>query len=256
MSCDARRADCGTLLNVRTRPLTRDEFRRLVIPAFQSVFQDADAFGAPLRPQLSERLILFPVSYHLEDAADAIGAAAAAAGDEGFYVVEAEVHWRELLGEAPASLPIGLTKEMTAGLSPELARATWAAANRPVEYGNNKAWWFSLSDLAPAKEPSSFGPSVETAVVSPTGRWGILISHERHAVVGGSPAFVETLVERLPGSSDRGGESIPTRDQVRVFLREVRDGWHEPMAWLPGHLTHVYGKECAEALLREFHFAQ
>jgi hypothetical protein len=236
---------------VRTRPLSRDEFRRLVIPSFQGVFQDADAFGAPLRRHLSERLILFPVSYRLEAAADAI----AAAGDDGFYVVEAEAHWRELLGEPPASLPIGLTKEMTAGLSPELARATWAAANRPVEYSNNEAWWFSLSDLAPAKEPSSFGPSLETAVVSPTGQWGILISHESHAVVGGSPAFVETLVERLPGSGDRGGESIPARDQVRVFLHEVRDGWHDPMAWLPGHLTHVYGKERAEALLHEFDFA-
>lgn len=240
---------------MRTRPLTRDEFRRLVIPAFQGVFQDADAFGAPLRPHLSDRLILFPISYRLEDAVDAIVAAAAAAGDDGFYVVETEAHSRELLGEAPGSLPIGLSKEMTAGLEPELVRATWAAANRSVEYTDNEAWWFSLGDLAPAKGPSPFGPSLETAIVSPTGRWGILISHESHAVVGGAPAFVETLVERFAGSSDRGGESIPARDQVRVFLREVRDGWHDPMAWLPSHLTHVYGKERAEALLREFDFA-
>ena len=230
-----------------TRPLTRDEFRRLVIPAFRSVFQEADAFGAPLRPDIPERLILFPISYRLESAADAIAGAAAVAGDDGFYVVETEAHWRELLGEAPTSLPLGLPKEMTDGLPPELQRATWAAANRPAEYSNNEAWWFSLSDLAPAKGPSPFGPSLETAVVSPTGRWGILISHEGHAVVGGSTAFVETLVERLSESSDQGGESIPVRDQVGVFLREVRDGWRDPMAWLPAHLSHVYGKERADA---------
>jgi hypothetical protein len=237
---------------VRTRPLSRDEFRRLVIPSFQGVFQDADAFGAPLRRHLSERLILFPVSYRLEAAADAI--AAAAAGDDGFYVVEAEAHWRELLGEPPASLPIGLTKEITAGLSPELARATWAAANRPVEYSNNEAWWFSLSDLAPSKEPSSFGPSLETAVVSPTRRWGILISHESHAVVGGSPAFVETLIERFPPFEEDSGQSIPACDQVKVFLSEVRDGWQDPMSWLPQHLAHVYGNDRAAALLKEFGF--
>jgi hypothetical protein len=31
---------------VRSRPLSVDEFQRLVVPAFQSVFQGTDAFGA------------------------------------------------------------------------------------------------------------------------------------------------------------------------------------------------------------------
>ena len=69
------------------------------------------------------------------------------------------------------------------------------------------------------------------------------------------PESQSRLVAQPPAGAPVPGD-IPVRDQVRVFLCEVRDGWHDPMAWLPRHLTHVFGKEPAEALLREFDFTQ
>jgi hypothetical protein len=243
---------------VRSRPLTADEFDRLVVPAFRRVFQATDAFAAPLRDGLSERLILFPVRPRLgEGKIDAVADAARAVGDGGFYVVETEPHWRELLGESAEQLPVELPKDLVEGLPPDLVRATWAAFNRPMDYSDHQAWWFSVDDLAPAKEASTFGPNGETAFISPSAQWGILVSHEDHAIVGGPPAFVETLTERFPPFTERdGSQSVSARDQVSVFLQEVRDGWQDPMKWLPQHLTHIYGNERAGALLREFGFTK
>lgn len=237
---------------MRTRSLTEDEFRRLVIPAFRSTFQDVDPFGEPLRDALTDRLILWPMDYRLgEGYVDAIAEAAAAVRDGGFYVVETEAHSRELLGEPPTSLPRAVPSDLVEGLSPELTRAVWVAANRPPSYAGAEAWWFSLDDLEPAKGPSSFGPYLETAVISPTGQWAVIISHEGHAVAGGGQEFIETLVEHFPPCGrDEGDAPVAADDQVIAFLREVKASWQEPMKWLPRHLVHVYGVVRAAELLR------
>ncbi|HEY8644680.1 MAG TPA: hypothetical protein VIL77_02240 [Gaiellaceae bacterium] len=148
-------------------------------------------------------------------------------------------------------------KDLVAGLSPDLVRATWVAFNRPLDYSDHEAWWLSVDDLAPAKEASTFGPTGETAFISPSAQWGILVSHEDHAVVGGPAAFVETLAERFPPFTEGdGSQSVPARDQVTMFLREVSDRWQDPMSWLPQHLAHIYGNNRAGALLREFGFTE
>jgi hypothetical protein len=206
-----------------------------------------------LRNDLTDRLILWPVCYRLgEGYVDAVAAAAVAAGDSGFYVVETEAHWRELLGKPPAPLPLQLPPEVVElvdVLPPELVRATWASANRPPSYADNEAWWFSVDDLESAKGPSLFGPSLETAFVSATAQWAIIVSHEDHAVAGGNRAFIETLAELIPPFIAADGESVQAREQVVAFLREVKESWQEPMRWLPRHLAHVYGEARANELL-------
>jgi hypothetical protein len=191
---------------------------------------------------MAERLILYPVDYQLSDARiDAVAAAATAVGDSGFYVVETEAHSDELLGKAPPPLPHQPPPELIElmeGLPPEHARATWAAFNRRSNYDDAAAWWFSTDDLGAAKGPSSFGPSVETAFISAAGQWGVIVSHERHAVAGGSNTFVECLADHFPAAVDDGA-LIQPRDQIALFLRDVRQSWHEPMNWLPDHLAHV-----------------
>jgi hypothetical protein len=154
---------------------------------------------------------------------------------------------------------VELPKDLVDGLSllsPELVRATWATFNRPLDYSDHQAWWFSVDDLAPAKDASTFGPTGETALISSSAQWGILISHEDHAIVGGPAAFVEALIEGFPPFEEDGGQSVPACDQVTVFLSEVRDGWQDPMRWLPQHLAHVYGNDRAAALLKEFGFTE
>jgi hypothetical protein len=98
---------------------------------------------------------------------------------------------------------------------------------------------------------------LETAFVSSTGKCGVIISHEGHAVAGGKAPFVETLTCHFPPVAAGPEDALyPATEQVVAFLREVKQSWVEPMKWLPSHLAHVYGSERADALLHQFGFVK
>lgn len=85
----------------------------------------------------------------------------------------------------------------------------------------------------------------ESAVYSVNGKWGLLISPEDHAVIGGGEKFVTALIEKWPQ---------PIAPQVREFLEhyEGRSRYNEPEPrWLPPLLDHVYGPDEAQRLLEE-----
>jgi hypothetical protein len=119
---------------------------------------------------------------------------------------------------------------------------------------------FSLSDLDVYKTPELYaGTIAHTALISKNGRWGMLISDDDHAVVGGSSLFIDTLAAVFPTRSDlleygwidEHTTTTPPPVQLAAFLRLVRKNQRDPMTWLPTNLRHLYGAEAANNAMRE-----
>jgi hypothetical protein len=215
-----------------TAPLSEDE-RQEAVAAFRRVFAadmaKVDVYGEPFRAELPARAILYPVDPELDDdQLDALAAAAEAVGDRGFYV----------------SL-VGFDEAETLDCH----------------------WHVPLSELGSydALEPCAIGGlTYDNALYSASGRWGMLISLEEHAIVGGTPDFLERLLAdypaRAPGwlitGSDPPPPSVEPREQVRSFLRVRRDsgGSKLDLEALRPLLVHVYGthgSELISEILRE-----
>lgn len=179
--------------------------------AFQSVFRCPDPFNEPFQPRLTERLILYPISYEFEE--HEYAAVAAAAGS---------------LGESTAFITLTEISEGQEVLFEDLEHWQIDLGYYPYEALLKQEW----------------SPIMENAIYSTQGSWGLVISHEQHAVVGGPPRFIEALKANLPG-----GES-----QVHEFLdtwKDNRDRLGYQIDWLQRLLAHVYGADRAQRLLVE-----
>lgn len=173
--------------------------------AFRAVFQATDPFDAPLTAEMTARGLLYPVAYLLEPMQfAAVVTAARSVGDE--------------------CLCLSVTEQFD-GVS----------GTEAVHY---------IFDYWEGAEYQSLGEVgvLENALYSPSGQWGLLISHEQHAVVGGARMFWDTLVAEFP--------------EIDSSLERFLQTWagharrrHVDTSWLSGLLTHVYGPERARAEL-------
>ena len=257
--------------DVRSHALGIDEFRGLAVPAFRAVFREIDPFGAPFQESAAARLILYPVGYRLEDEEiAAVVSAAAHVGDRGFYLLQVELTplWRELVENPPDLGPAVISDWWVENLPPRLLKPLQEAVARgddlDGEYGDDPAWYVSLDEIEQLRRDDAYPVTfVETALVSESGRWGMLISHEDHAVVGGSRGFIDRLTAEFPSLRSSGLEAdpddtgtepdqrlLPAPEQVTGFLEDVR-GWHDLMSWLPANLEHLYGPDRASDLLKQ-----
>lgn len=146
-------------------------------------------------------------------------------------------------------------------------------------------WELSTDDGAPY---DVVDPFIDTALFSPAGTWGMIISYEDHAVVGGPPEFMRRLAADFPatelppqnvlmggrepewpdGSIDEvvgamaaAGTPLPLASgrafgdgQALAFVeffRALRAADRHPRPWLAPLLRHLFGSEHAERLLRE-----
>jgi hypothetical protein len=85
---------------------------------------------------------------------------------------------------------------------------------------------------------------IDYIIYSDRGSWGIMISHEDFAVIGGSSEFICKLHE-LVADLDR---------QVYPFLEKFKSlsvMLHRDFDWIPKLLTHIYGQDKAKQLLEE-----
>jgi hypothetical protein len=84
-----------------------------------------------------------------------------------------------------------------------------------------------LCKLPPFEEYIELSLGLENALFSQCGEWGILISHEMHALIGGSKVFIDALTQRYP--------------HWNVDLRLLREAWSgNPAAgWLETTMTRV-----------------
>ena len=137
------------------RVLTEAEFRAEAEPILRQVFSTDDPFGQPFTPNIPARRIIHEYFYQIESPLlEAIIAAASSIGDSGFYF-----------------------------------STLW----RPKEEVTQESYHWYI----PFEEISSYvtgeGEGVGTALIlenvlySPQGKWGAMMSHEHHGLLGGFP---------------------------------------------------------------------
>ncbi|HAZ45622.1 MAG TPA: hypothetical protein DDW76_15550 [Cyanobacteria bacterium UBA11369] len=89
--------------------------------------------------------------------------------------------------------------------------------------------------------------SSENVIYSPNGKWGIVISHEWHGMLGGSVAFIEQIHQSIPNLEQQVYDFIEDR------LRRHENGkfGSTVVKTLPKMLMHVYGQTKAEKILQD-----
>ncbi len=210
----------------RVRALSEAEFRAEGGDAVARVFQDADALAsAPFTHRIEKRLLLFETDYSFSpEEAQALASAARVVGDDGFYVTSLLIR----------------------------------------EEGKPNDWWVPLEDLGgygvkayEERREEAADPNLENALVSPSGRWGVLFS-QLYTLVGGSEEFVATFLANYPTTKcyepkRRVIPITPPEEQVYGFLADLRRSydldWYE---WLPELLEHVFGRDGARRVRKEF----
>jgi hypothetical protein len=213
--------------------LTREEFHRGAGEVVDMVFANFDSFGKPFQPSIASRLILYPLAFWLAtEELSGLRRAAAQIGDDGFY---------EWMCESPGH---------NEPLHGRLSKPEWDR-----DFDQHPPRYYAVSDDI---EPPS-DRFLETAWLSSSGRWGMIISHEDHAVIGGTTDFIDALRKHLPAleipqeirpdGTLEPAEWIAIDDQVTAFIRAATEWSHDPGAWLPDHLAHIYGDGAVDSLI-------
>ena len=175
--------------------------------AFYSVFQVPDTFGAAFQERIVRRDLIYPVGFCLDgEEFAALGRAASELGQRGVFISTTEGH---KLGEFSSW-------------------SHWEVDLESYPYGG-------LQKLG-------FVPLVENAIYSQKGDWGLVISHEQHALVGGPPDFVERLKSSFPGPSDHLAEFLE-------YWKENRGRFNADVSWIEPFLSHLYGDEEAARIM-------
>lgn len=151
--------------------------------AWQCVFSTNDAFAWPFREAIEVGRVFYPTDgCHLtREQYSAIVSAIQSVGDTGFILSVVESEGLSFL---------------------------------------DRSWGHWLCDLLPYEAYSEVHLTLENALYSRDGQWGVLVSHEMHALIGGTEAFMTALGDHYQGWADD--------------LRMLRESWsnNANAAWL------------------------
>lgn len=190
------------------RTLTSQQWAEECRAALNSVFRTFNPFGTPVADQVRQRAILFPIAYMLDkDQFDALFDAAHAVGDETVCVSVTE------------------------------------GRDKLVKRGDVLDWQVQRWEYEEYRDLPTIGV-LENAIFSPRGTWGLLISHEQHAIVAGELLFMRTLAAEFPGYN-----SASARFLEYWKFEQKRSG--ADIAWLMPLFTHIYGEESAKIWARD-----
>lgn len=172
-----------------TRLLTRQE-KLAAARAWSQVFKSTDPFGWPFEDAISSGRLLYPTDgCHLfADQLQALRFAALEAGDSACYLAVVE------------------------------GKATLAGSDEERVYALNLDDFDGYSQL---------NLTLENAIFSASGSWGLLISHEMHAVIGGARSFIAAFDEI----------DLAAEEQWKEFKEEWRADRHKH--WLDRLASHV-----------------
>jgi len=167
------------------------------------VFISSDAFDAPFDPGVEARAVLYPVTgYHLSrDQFDALSAAAADVGEDRATCVLTDPELRQVI-------------------SPARPRVEFALA----EYEAYRALTFGPIPLLG-----------ENAIMSAAGAWGVLISQEGHALIGGPRTFLDSFSRAYPR-----GLAADEAAFVAAWERNAASIGSET-SWVGALLSHIHG---------------
>jgi len=179
------------------RKLTPAEWLAGGAKGFRTLFRSADPFNQPVRNEVEARALLYPVSYLLDE--QEFGAVAAAARAEG-----------------DTTLVVSITEEFGGS-----------------DAANANHWELSYWEYSEYRALDRVGV-LENAIYSPAGHWGLLISHEQHAVAAGTRRFIEALLAENP---EWQGSCAAFVDDWRHRSTTQR----ADVSWVPEVLRHIYG---------------
>lgn len=160
------------------------------------LFRSTNPFDQPLRDEAKERLILTTRVYQLYE-------------DE----FEAIAYTARRLGETECAI-----SEVEGKQVGEMERA--------------EHWILDLNEFEAYKHIPLL---MEYALYSLKGEWGLIVSHELHAVLGGSTRFMNGFKSAYP-------EWKKEREEFLELWAENRVKYGSDISWLPGLLMHVYGE--------------
>lgn len=187
------------------RALSEEEFLREAKPVFDRVFVAENPFDPLFTSAIEARMILFPVHNVMDRLiARAIKKASSLVNETSFYLSVLE-------------------------------RPDAAEQDRPYH------WLIPFSQLEEYRE-LGYPFVLENAIYSPSGTWGVMFSHARHAVLGGPRQFVQAVTETLPNSVSQVDKFIAT-------WKQNQERFGSNLDWLPRLLEHVYGEERAQEML-------
>jgi hypothetical protein len=196
------------------RIVSHEEYLTKVEPILRKVFVGDDPFEPSFAPNIQGRRIIYRYKYSIDPPfTDALIEAASKLGDEGCYI-----------------------------------STLWRPSHEPWH------WYIPFSEFNSAyvehrKEFDEFDIwliySGENILYSPQGKWGIMFSHESHALLGGPQEFIEEIQKTVPDLDLQVCEFLK-------FWKYCKDNYSSAeTAWLPEVLAQVYGQENAEKMLRE-----
>ena len=197
-------------------PLTEEQFKAEAEPILRQVFVNDDPFEFPFSPNIQGRRIIFPHQGKIErPLIEAIVNAASNLGDTGCYFTQL---WP----------------------SPDRVNHCYISLSEFLDTYSAPPGSPKLISLQTNMEILS-----ENVLYSAQGTWGVMLSHEYHGMLGGPPEFIEEIRRDIPDLDQ----------QVYLFLNRFQSfkaaGMKLTLEWLPGLLTHVYGEEATEKMLKE-----
>ena len=203
--------------------LTKDEFHLEAEPFLRKIFVHDNPFKEPFSSQVIGRTIIYPCNGIIESPLlEALIRVAVDLGDTGCYISLISTGYPEY-GLAHCYIPLSEFLEGYSG----------------------------------TEEDRLIGPrlginpyTLDSVIYSSQGKWGLMRSHERFGLLGGSPEFIEEIRGSVP---DLDNQVYGFFERLRLLLWDC--GVNPPditrNKWLPTLLTHVYGAEVAEKLLEE-----
>ncbi|NJK67826.1 MAG: hypothetical protein HC941_16000 [Microcoleus sp. SU_5_3] len=208
--------------------LTEDEFNLEAEPFLRKIFVHDNPFKEPFSSQVIGRTIIYPCD-----------------GENDLLLIDSLINAAVNLGDTGSYISLLPTELPTEYLSDDQPGHCYISLSEFLE------------GYAGTEEDRLIGPRLginpytsDSVIYSAQGKWGLMKSHERFGLLGGSPEFIEEI---------RG--AVPDLDkQVYGLFKRLRDlllacSFNPPditrNKWLPTLLTHVYGSQVAEKLLLE-----
>jgi hypothetical protein len=203
--------------------LTEDEFHLEAEPFLRKIFVHDNPFKEPFSSQVIGRTIIYPCDGENDLLLiDPLISAAINLGDTGCYISLISTGCPE---DGPAHCYIPLSE--------------------------------FLEGYSGTEEDRLIGPRLginpytsDSVIYSAQGKWGLMKSHERFGLLGGSLEFIEEIRVAVP---DLDNQVYGFFERLRLLLVDcdVNPPDITRNKWLPTLLTHVYGSQVAENLLLE-----
>lgn len=177
----------------------------LLREAFNSVFKSRNPFGEMFQDKISERLLLYPTcgTYLDEVQFRAVIESAKHVDDMGFYISEVEAE--------PDCFTLPDVNEIY----------------HPAH------WECSLS--SEFQDYRDLTLVLNNAIYSKKGTWGVLVSHEDHAVLGGNTIFVNEFKRNYPSWTD-------SLTEFESMLSYNRIKYNTNVDWYEGLKKHLNQK--------------